>query len=107
VATMSAVRIHRYGGAEELRLEQAERPSPGAGEVLVKVEAAGVNPVDIKTRSGRGVAGMLPADPFPLTVGWDVAGVVAEVGAGVAALRPGDKVTVKIGKFKIEHLVVQ
>ncbi|KAB8144514.1 NADP-dependent oxidoreductase [Chloroflexia bacterium SDU3-3] len=92
MATMNAVRIHAYGGPEELRLEQAERPTPGAGEVLVKVEAAGINPVDIKTRAGGGVAGMLPESPFPLTVGWDVAGVVSEVGAGVTALKPGDAV---------------
>ena len=68
-------------------VEEVERPAPGPTEVLVRVTAAGVNPVDWKTRSG---GGFLREPPF--TIGWDVAGVVEEVGYGVTWLAPGDRV---------------
>jgi NADPH:quinone reductase-like Zn-dependent oxidoreductase len=84
---MRAVRQHELGGPEVLVVEEVERPAPGPTEVLVRVAAAGVNPVDWKTRSG---GGFLREPPF--TVGWDVAGVVEEVGFGVTWLAPGDRV---------------
>jgi NADPH:quinone reductase-like Zn-dependent oxidoreductase len=90
--TMHAVRIHRYGGPEVLRYEEAPRPEAGAGEVLVRVHGAGVNPVDWKTRAGRGMAKKYDQDPFPLILGWDVSGVVEAVGDGVGGLAPGDAV---------------
>ena len=65
-------------------------PEPIPTEVLVRVHAAGVNPVDWKTRKGSGMAGVL-GDP-PWRIGWDVAGVVEEVGMGVTRFRPGDEV---------------
>jgi NADPH:quinone reductase-like Zn-dependent oxidoreductase len=70
-----------------LVVEDVPRPDPGATEVLVRVAAAGVNPVDWKVRAAGGLIG----DP-PFTVGWDVAGVVEEVGVGVTWLAPGDRV---------------
>jgi NADPH:quinone reductase-like Zn-dependent oxidoreductase len=84
---MRAVRQHQLGGPEVLVVEEVERPVPGPTEVLVRVTAAGVNPVDWKTRSG---GGFLREPPF--TIGWDVAGVVEEVGYGVTWLAPGDRV---------------
>lgn len=80
---MKAVRIHAYGGVEALRYEDAPRPSPGAGEILVRVHAAGVNPVDWKVRKGYLQDAMRYR--FPLVLGWDVSGTVAELGAGTTA----------------------
>jgi len=88
---MKAVRIHQYGGPEVLTYEDAPEPAPKENELLVRVHAAGVNPVDCKTRAGRGVAGRL-ADPFPLIVGWDVSGVVEAVGEAVTGFAVGDAV---------------
>ncbi|MFI5934042.1 NADP-dependent oxidoreductase [Actinoplanes sp. NPDC051494] len=88
--TMKAVRQHTFGGPETLTVEDVERPSPLPTEVLVRVHAAGINPVDWKTRGGTGMAGVLGEPPFIL--GWDVAGVVEEVGFGVTTLAPGDEV---------------
>jgi NADPH:quinone reductase-like Zn-dependent oxidoreductase len=75
------------GGPEVLVVEEVLRPEPGPTEVLVRVAAAGVNPVDWKVRQGGGFLG----EP-PFTVGWDVAGTVEEVGMGVTWLAPGDRV---------------
>ena len=84
---MRAVRQHALGGPDVLVLEDLPRPDPGPTEVLVRVAAAGVNPVDWKVRTRGGI----PAE-LPFTVGWDVAGVVEEVGVGVTWLSPGDRV---------------
>src|SRR4051794_41432378 len=89
MATMNAAVIHHYGSTQELHLETVPRPEPGAGEVLVAVAAAGINPVDYKTREGSGVAGSLGDHPFPLILGWDVAGTGAEGGGGVRDLPRG------------------
>jgi NADPH:quinone reductase-like Zn-dependent oxidoreductase len=87
---MRAVVFDQPGGPEVLRVAEVDRPEPIPTEVLVRVHAAGVNPVDWKTRSGSGMASLL-GDP-PYTVGWDVAGVVEEVGRGVTRFAPGDAV---------------
>ncbi|HEY2716122.1 MAG TPA: NADP-dependent oxidoreductase [Solirubrobacterales bacterium] len=86
---MRAIVQHSFGGPEVLELEEVPRPEPIATEVQVRVHAAGVNPVDLKTRAGRGMAGIL--EP-PMTVGWDVAGTVTAVGVGVTRFRVGDEV---------------
>jgi NADPH:quinone reductase-like Zn-dependent oxidoreductase len=88
--TMKAVRIHTYGGPEVLKYEESPRPKPGAGEVLIQVQAAGVNPVDWKIREGY-LKEYLPHS-LPLILGWDVAGVVEAAGPGVARLKKGDEV---------------
>jgi NADPH:quinone reductase-like Zn-dependent oxidoreductase len=85
---MRAVRVHRFGGIEELVLEDVPRPAPGAGQVLVRVKVCGVGPWDAWVRSGKSVI----AQPLPLTPGSDLSGVVEEVGPGVEAFRPGDAV---------------
>ncbi|MGF6887068.1 NADPH:quinone reductase-like Zn-dependent oxidoreductase [Nocardia sp. GAS34] len=88
--TMRAVVLESFGDSSALRVREVPRPEPLPTEVLVRVHAAGVNPVDWKTRSGGGMAGVL-GEP-PLVLGWDVSGVVEAVGFGVTALRPGDEV---------------
>src|SRR5262249_16831146 len=88
--TMKAVRIHGYGGPDALVYEDVPVPTPGTGQVLLRVRAAGVNPVDWKIRDGS-LQGMF-GHRLPLTLGWDVAGVVEAAGPGVSRLRPGDQV---------------
>jgi NADPH:quinone reductase-like Zn-dependent oxidoreductase len=87
---MRAVQVLEFGGPEVLSLVEVPRPNPISTEVLVEVHACGVNPVDWKTRSGRGVSAW--AGPPPFVIGWDVAGVVVETGYGVTTLQPGDRV---------------
>lgn len=89
---MRAVRIHRYGGPDVIRLEETARPEPGPDEVLVRVLAAGVNPVDWKTREGRGAARRWSGERFPVVLGWDLSGTVEAVGRSVTTVRPGDEV---------------
>jgi len=78
------------GGPEVLELGEAPVPEPGPTEIRVRVAAAGVNPVDWKTRAGRGMAKVIGPPPF--TVGWDVAGTVDAVGPGVTRFSVGDAV---------------
>ncbi|MCU0758565.1 MAG: NADP-dependent oxidoreductase [Steroidobacteraceae bacterium] len=85
-ATMTAVRFHEYGDASQLRLERAPRPVPRAGQVLVRVRAASVNPYDWKFREGR-LRAYVPAT-LPFTPGIDFAGVVEAVGQAGAATAP-------------------
>lgn len=89
--TMKAVRLHQYGGPEVLQVEDAPLPEIADGEVLVRVAAAGVNPIDCVTRAGD-FAKIWPENPFPAIVGWDISGVVDAVGNGVTDFKPGDEV---------------
>src|SRR4051794_3626414 len=84
--TMKAVRIHQTGGPDVLQYEDARRPTPGEGELLVRVYAAGVNPVDAKFRQGNSNL------PFPFTLGFDVSGTVESVGPGATRFKAGDAV---------------
>jgi len=86
-ARMRAIRQESFGGPEVLDLVEVDRPEPLPTEVLVRVHAAGVNPVDWKTRAGRGMLRTLP-----FTVGWDVSGVVEMSSPGVTRFAPGDEV---------------
>jgi len=90
MATMKAVRFHEYGGPDVLRFEDAPRPDPAADEVLIRVHASGVNPVDWKIRAGR--ARRWRSYNLPLIPGWDVSGVVEAVGSEAKRLKPGDEV---------------
>ncbi len=85
---MKAVRIHEHGGPEVLVYEDVPTPEPGAGQALVRVEAATVNPVDVAVRENRFPT---PKDP-PKIIGSDGAGVVERVGDDVTAVSPGDRV---------------
>lgn len=83
---MKAIRVHQHGGPEVLRYEDVPTPTPGAGEALVKVEAAGVNFTDIYHR-----VGLYPA-PLPFIPGSEAAGTVLAVGPDVKEIKPGDPV---------------
>lgn len=85
---MRAVVVEQWGGPESLVEREIERPVPGLNEVLVRVHAAGVNPVDWKTRA----SGALIEWGAAPVVGWDVSGTVEAVGPGVGVFRPGDEV---------------
>lgn len=87
---MIAVRIHNYGGPEELRIEDAPVPEIAADEVRIKVMAAGVNPVDWKIREGLRKT-IFPSD-LPLTLGWDVSGLIDHIGENVTGFVKGDEV---------------
>ena len=88
--TMKAVRIHQFGGPDKLVYEDAPKPEATDGEVLVKVAAAGINPVDIMIEEGK--MEQEARHTLPLIPGWDVAGTVAAVGPGVSAFSVGDPV---------------
>ena len=92
---MKLVRIHDYGGPEQLKYEDAERPAAGPGQVLVRVAAGSVNPVDWKLRSGAAKA-MVPL-PMPTVLGGDLAGVIETVVDGVTGWSAGDEVFALIG----------
>lgn len=83
---MQAIRVHRPGGPEVLVLEEVPLPEPGPGQVRIKVEAAGVNFLDVYHRMGA-----YPL-PLPMTPGSEAAGIVDAVGPGVEDLKPGDRV---------------
>ena len=87
---MKAVRIHSYDGPDELIYEDVPRPRPDAGEVLIRIHAAGVNPVDWKIREGY-LRDMLH-HKLPLILGWDLSGVVESTGSGVTRLKVNDEV---------------
>jgi NADPH:quinone reductase-like Zn-dependent oxidoreductase len=87
---MKAIIIDGYGGPERLNLREQPDPKPAAGELLVKVKAAGVNPVDWKIR--RGDLRLFLWIHFPYTPGGDLAGEVVEVGADVSRFKPGDAI---------------
>ncbi len=95
MSDMKAVRIHSYGGVDVLVYENAPRPAPGAGEVLVRVTATSVNPFDCAVRAGY-MAGYFN-HTLPLILGTDVSGVIEAVGAGVTAFKPGDSVYARAG----------
>lgn len=87
---MKAVRVHNYGGPEVLRFEDAPRPAPGSGELLIRTRAASVNPIDWKIRAGY-MKDFVPM-PLPFIPGYDVSGVIEAVGSSVTKFKKGDEV---------------
>src|SRR3954469_23287048 len=85
---MKAIRVHEYGGAAVLKLEDAPDPKAGPGEVLVRVRAAGVNPVDAYIATGT----YARKPSLPYTPGQDGGGEVVSAGAEVRNFTPGDRV---------------
>ncbi|HEU5019426.1 MAG TPA: NADP-dependent oxidoreductase [Pseudolabrys sp.] len=94
MASMHAVRIHSFGDPSVLRIEDIDVPDPKDNEIVIKVHAASVNPVDYKIRSG----GYLSDDKLPVVLGRDVAGVVYRVGGRVRKFQKGDAVYAMLGR---------
>jgi NADPH:quinone reductase-like Zn-dependent oxidoreductase len=96
MSTMKAVRIGTFGGPDVLKLEDLPIPEPHEGEILVKVQAASVNPVDYKIREGKYPA--IKADNLPIVMGRDISGIIASCGAGSAdGLKEGDAIYAMLG----------
>src|SRR5271157_2149119 len=87
--SMLAIRVHDYGDADQLVLEEIPRPKPAKGEMLIRVHAAGVNPVDWKMRKYRREEKPIS---FPYTPGTDVSGIIEAVGPGVKGFKVGQPV---------------
>jgi NADPH2:quinone reductase len=85
---MKAIRVHELGGADKLTLDEVEKPAPKAGEVLIKVGAAGINYADTMMRSGN----YLTKPELPLTLGYEAAGTIEELGENVSDLKIGQRV---------------
>jgi NADPH:quinone reductase len=85
---MKAIVVHEFGGLDVLKFEEIPTPKPAAGQVLVRVHAAGVNPYDTYMRAGTYAI----KPPLPYTPGSDAAGVIEAVGDGVKKVKPGDRV---------------
>ncbi|MSQ28754.1 MAG: NAD(P)H-quinone oxidoreductase [Dehalococcoidia bacterium] len=92
---MKAVRIHKFGGEEVLEYEDAPDPQPGRDDVLVKVEAAGLNRADLGTRDGTG---RYTEKDLPMIMGFEFAGTVAAVGSNVTDFQPGQRVVADPGR---------
>ena len=85
---MKAARIHCFGAPDVVVVEDVPRPSPAAGELLIRVAASGVGPWDALIREGKSKVN----PPPPLTLGSDLSGVIEEVGPGVSEFKKGDEI---------------
>src|ERR1700677_2575634 len=100
---MKAVVLHEYGAPNKLRYEDVPDPMPKDDQILVRLAATSVNPIDYKLRSGA-AKGHFPLE-FPAILGRDIAGIVRTVGARVTGIKPGDKV-IALGNKAYAELVV-
>ena len=105
LSAMKAVVLHGYGGADQLRYEDAPKPEPGAGEVLVRVISTSVNPIDYKLRGGM-MKDRMPLE-FPVILGRDVAGEVTALGSGVTQFKVGDLVMGLVNRSYAEYLTAK
>ncbi len=94
---MKAVQIFRFGGPEALEYGEAAMPEPGIGQVLVRVKACGVNPIDTKIRRGGSFVAEKIKDRLPWIPGYDLCGIVKQVGREVMEYKPGDSVFGMVG----------
>ena len=97
--TMRAFVLTRYGGPEAMELRDVPRPSPGAGEVLIQVYAAGLNPIDFKLR--QGMLRVIYRYSLPIIAGSELSGVVVATGSGVTRLAEGDRVFTRVDKQRL------
>lgn len=88
---MKAMILKRFGGMEQFATEQIPLPEAREGEVLVEIRAIGIDPIDLKTRAGEGMADYV-AREHPMILGWDMAGIVVKTGGGVASPTVDDAV---------------
>ena len=102
---MKAVVLHEFGPPKNLKYEEVPDPIPGEGEVLIRVAASSVNPIDFKMRSGA--AGARYPVQFPAILGRDVAGIVRTLGPGVQGFQPGEKVIALTWHAYAELVVVK
>lgn len=93
---MKAIVIEEFGGAEQLKEKEVAKPTCGVNQVLIRTHATSVNPVDFKIRQGDMKEA---AENFPLILGGDVAGIVAEAGSNVTRFREGDRVFARPRQF--------
>jgi NADPH:quinone reductase-like Zn-dependent oxidoreductase len=100
---MKAVVLHEYGGPDKLKYEEWDDPQAGDGQILARVTAAGINPIDWKIRSGA-MKAFMPLQ-FPAILGYDYSGVVRSVGKGIEGYAVGDKVFGRAGKTYAEFLL--
>ena len=100
---MKAVVLHEYGGPDKLKYEEWDDPQAADGQILIRVTAAGVNPIDWKLRSGA-MKDFMPLE-FPAILGYDYSGVVRSVGKGVEGYAEGDEVFGRAGKAYAELLL--
>jgi NADPH:quinone reductase-like Zn-dependent oxidoreductase len=105
---MKAIILKDFGGTENLVAAELPLPVIGRDEVLVKLKSISINPVDVKTRSGRGIAGLIK-DEMPALLGWDISGIITEIGSDVTDFKPGDEVFAminfpKLGKTYAEYV---
>ena len=96
---MQAFLLNRYGGPEATGLRDVPRPSPGPDDVLVRVHAAGLNPVDFKTRDG--MLKVVQRYPLPVVMGNELAGTVESCGPNVTGFQPGDRIFARVPKDRM------
>lgn len=96
---MKALVLNRYGGPETTELRDVPAPTPGPDDILVRVHAAGLNPVDFKIRDG--MLKVVQGYRMPVVMGNELAGVVEACGAGVAAFQPGDRIFARVPKDRM------
>jgi NADPH:quinone reductase-like Zn-dependent oxidoreductase len=99
---MPAISQDKLGGPDVLKAVEVERPEPGIGQILIRVHAAGVNPVDAINRQ----TGKFVGKP-PVILGWDLSDTVEAVGAGVTLYRPGDEVFGMLPSGQVKHAGAQ
>lgn len=100
---MKAVVLHEYGAPDKLRFEEWDDPQVSAGQILIRVSAAGINPIDWKIRSGA-MKTFMPLE-LPTILGYDYSGVVSSVGKGAEGYAEGDRVFGRAGKCYAEFLL--
>src|ERR1700737_3936690 len=96
---MRAFVLTGYGGPDAMKLRDVPRPSPGPGEVLIHVYAAGLNPIDFKMREG--MLRVIYRYPLPIIAGCELSGVVIAKGSGVTSLAEGDRVFSRVDKKRL------